>query len=160
MIRNMILALLVALVLCGCSSDRKANAQLSEEDHIREAVFRYQFEFNASGLGEAAAAYFLSVEGDNDPSPQLLEQFDSHLPQVKPISASKLEAGTAQVIDRESGLPGLIFWIEEIRWLNEFEVEVEGGYEEASESGSVNIYRLQRKGDRWEVVEDHMILIK
>jgi hypothetical protein len=160
MIRNILLTLLAALLLCSCSSDSKADSQLSEEDQIREAVFRYQFEFNASGLGKAANAYYLSIEDNVDPSPQLLSQFEGHLPRVKPVSASELEAGTAQVIDRESGLPGLIFWIEEIRWLSDYEVEVGGGYEEASESGSVNIYRLEKKGDRWEIVEAQMLLIK
>jgi hypothetical protein len=160
MIRNTLWLLLVALAIYGCSSDTKVDSQLSEEDQIREAVFRYQFEFNASGLGKAANAYYLSVEGDNDPSPLLLDQFEGHLPRVKPVSASELEAGTAQVIDRESGLPGLIFWIEEIRWLSDHEVQVEGGYEEASESGSVNIYLLEKTGDRWEVVGTQMLIIK
>ena len=133
---------------------------ISEEDQIREAVFRYQFEFNASGLGKTAGAYYLRIEGDADPSPPLIRQFEGHLPQVKAVSASELEPGTAQVIDRESGLPGLIFWIEEIRWLSDYEVEVEGGYEEASESGSVNIYRLEKIDNRWKVVEVQMLVIK
>ena len=160
MIRYILLLILVALLLCSCSSSSKDVSPLSEEDQIRKAVFQHQFEFNASGLGKAANAYYLGIEGDDDPSPLLLEQFERHLPQVKPVSDSELEAGTAQVIDRESGLPGLIFWIREIHWLNEREVEVEGGYEEASESGSANIYHLEKKGDRWEVVEAQMLLIK
>ena len=158
--RHVLLALIVALLVGACSSRPQVDAQLSEEDRIREAVFRHQFEFNASGLGSAANAYFLSVEGGSDPSPQLLQQFDDHRPPVKPVSASMLEPGTAQVLDRESGLPGLIFAITEIRWLADDRVEVEGGYEEASESGSVNVYQLERKSGRWEVIGDEMLLIK
>ena len=158
--RHALLALVVALLVSACTSRPHGSAQLSEEDRIREAVFRYQFEFNASGLGSAANAYFLSVEGGSDPSPQLLQQFDDHHPPVKPVSDSVLEAGTAQVLDRESGLPGLIFAIAEIRRLGDDSVEVEGGYEEASESGSVNVYHLERKSGRWEVVGDEMLLIK
>jgi phytoene dehydrogenase-like protein len=160
MIRNVFLTLLIVLLLCGCSSEPKDDTQLSEEDQIRQAVFRYQFEFNASGLGKASNAYYLSVESNHDPSLALLEQFEGHLPQVKPVSASELEAGTAQVTERESGLPGLIFRIEEISWLSNRQVEVEGGYEEASESGSVNIYRLEKTGDHWEVIEVQMLSIK
>ena len=100
------------------------------------------------------------MEGGSDPSPQLLKQFDDHRPPVKPVSASVLEAGTAQVLDRESGLPGLIFTIREIRWLSDDEVEVEGGYEEASESGAGNVYRLKKEGGRWKVVEAQMLWIK
>jgi hypothetical protein len=160
MIHHTVLALVMALVVCGCSPNPQVAAQLSEEDKIREAVFWYQFEFNVSGLGKTANAYFLSVEGGSDPSPQLLKQFDGHRPLVKPVSASMLEAGTAQVLDRESELPGLVFRIMEIRWLSDEEVEVEGGYEEASESGAGNMYRLEREGGHWEVVESQMLWVK
>ncbi len=160
MMRHSLIALVVTLVICGCSSNPQVATQLSEEDTIREAVFRYQFDFNASAVGKAANVYFLSVEGGNDPSPQLLRQFQGHRPLVKPASASVLEAGTAQVLDGESGLPGLIFWISEIRWLGGDKVEAEGGYEEASESGAGNVYRLQKEDGRWGVVGAQMIWIK
>ena len=150
----------MALVVCGCSSSPQVVAPLSEEDKIREAIFRYQFEFNASGLGKTANGYFLSVEGDSDPSPQLLKQFNGHRPLVKPVSASVLEAGTGQVLDRESGLPSLLFRIIVIRWLSDDEVEVEGGYEEASESGAGNIYLLKKDGGHWDVIESQMLWIK
>ena len=160
MMRHVLIAVTVVLAVCGCSSSPHVSTQLSEEDQIREAVFRHQFEYNASGLGKAANVYFLSVEGYNDPSPLLLKQFDGHLPPVKPASASGSEPGTAQVLDRDSGLPGLIFWIEEIRWVSDDKVEVEGGYEEASESGSRNVYHLRKDGGCWEVVGSQMLLIK
>ena len=160
MIRHTLLAVVVALVICGCSSNPRVAAQLSEEDKIREAVFRHQFEFNASGLGNSAYAYFLSIEGGNDPSPELLEQFSGHRPPVKPVTASVLEPGTAQVLDRDSRLPGLIFMIKEILWLSDDEVEVEGGYEEASENGAGNMYRLKKEDGRWRVVASQMLWIK
>jgi hypothetical protein len=79
---------------------------------------------------------------------------------VKPASASTLEAGTALVVDSESRLPGLIFWISEIRWLGENNVEVDGGYDEASESAAGNIYYVQKEDGRWEVVGIQMLWIK
>jgi hypothetical protein len=79
---------------------------------------------------------------------------------VKPASASTLEAGTALVVDTESRLPGLIFWISEIRWLGDDNVEVEGGYDEASESAAGNVYYLKREDGRWEVVGAQMLWIK
>jgi len=106
-------------------------------------IFRYS---------SSANAYFPSVEGDKDPSPQLLERFDAHRPPVKPVSASTLEPGTALVLDRETGLSGLIFRITEIRWLSDHEVEVDGGYYEASESASGNTYSVLKRDGAWEVV--------
>ena len=160
MIHHTLLALVIAIVVCGCSSNPQVAAQLSEEDKIREVVFRYQFEFNASGLGQAANVYFLRVEGNRDPSTQLLERFDGHHPPVKPASGSTLEPGTAQVLDRESGLPGLVFRIDEIRRPSDGKVEVDGGYEEASESAAGNIYWVVKEGELWEVVEHQMLWIK
>ena len=55
------------------------------------------------------------------------------------------------VLDQECRVSGLIFWITEIRWLGEEEVEVDGGYQEASESAAGNIYRLEKREGRWEV---------
>jgi hypothetical protein len=125
---------------------------LSEQDQIREVVFRYQFEHNVSGQKQAANSYYLEVEEGADPSPQLLAQFVGHHPPVQPVSASMLEAGTALVLDRETGLSGLIFRVDEIRWLGEDAVEVDGGYEEASESGSGNTYHVTRGEEDWQVV--------
>jgi hypothetical protein len=157
-----VLGLAVALVLgiSGCSSGSEIEAELSDEDRIREAVYRYQFADNVSGLGASASFYFLRVEGGGDPSSRLLEQFAGQTPAVKPVSASTLEAGTAQVVDRESRLPGLIFEIDEIRWLGGDEVEVEGGYEEASESAVGSVFRLAKEDGHWRVVSSQMLWIK
>ena len=160
MTRWLLAVIVVVLILCACSPKQETTPQMSEVDQIREAVFQYQFEFNASGLGDAANAYFLSVEGNKDPSAELLKRFEGHRPIVKPGSASTLEPGTAQVLDRESGLPGLTFRITEIRWLTADKVEVDGGYEEASESGSGNIYWVVKRQGYWEVVECQMLWIK
>jgi hypothetical protein len=141
------------LLLCSCSPPLQVAAPLAEEDQIRETVFRYLFEFNVSGQGKMANAYYLRVEGHADPTSQLLQRFTGHKPVVKPASAATLEPGTALVVDRETGKPGLIFWIGEIRWQSDDSVEVDGGYEEASESASGNTYHLSRAGGKWEVVE-------
>jgi len=143
---------LVLFAVCGWSQNKHVNSQLSREDQIRVAVFRYQFEFNASALGKAANAYYLSVGHYKDPSPELLNHFAAHHPVVKPVSASTLEPGTVQVLDKLTGLPGLIFRITEIRWLSDDEVEVDGGYYEASGSATGNTYSVVKEAKDWSVV--------
>jgi hypothetical protein len=159
MVRYTLLALIVILLAFGCSPDTPVTEHPSEMDQIHEAIFRHQFESNASALGQSATAYFLRV-GDQDPDPHLLRQFADHHPPVKPVSASNLESGTAQVQDSESGLPGLIFWITSIRWLGSDEVELQGGYEEASESAAGSAYHLRKGNTGWEVVSSQMLWIK
>lgn len=142
---------LVIILLCRCSAAEPGESLAQVEDDVREAVFRYQFEFNVSGGRESASAFFLSFEEGEDPEPEFLHRFADHRPAVKPVSASTLEPGTAQILDQSTGLPGLIFRIDEIRWLSDDQVEVDGGYDEASESATGNTYCVIKESVRWVV---------
>ncbi|MDP2211423.1 MAG: hypothetical protein Q8J63_06790 [Candidatus Aquicultor sp.] len=60
-----------------------ATKKLAQEESIREAVYRHQFENNASGQRKSAKAYFLSlgtVEKPSDPSDELMGRFKNHKP--------------------------------------------------------------------------------
>jgi hypothetical protein len=160
MMRNLVVCTLAALLAIACSPGEPPQAPLSEEDQIREAVYRYQFEHNASGQGKSANAYYLGLGHADDASPELLARFEGHTPPVKPLSASKLEPGTALVVDRETGLPGLAFLITGIRWLGDHEVEVDGEYQEASESAAGSAYNLVKENGQWRVVDAQMHWIK
>jgi hypothetical protein len=143
------------------------------EDDIREAVFRYQFEHNASEQQQSAKAYFLSLSNDllpgspmpgpipakgRDPDDAFVKRFQGHKPPVKKISQSTISPFEG-VKDRETGEEGLIFWVTHIRWKKDTEVEVDGGYYEGGRSSSINLYRVVREGDRWVVKEDRLIAI-
>jgi hypothetical protein len=144
----------------GCAPTEPPRVELSDEDQIREVVFRYQFEFNASGQGKGANAYYLGLGHADDPSAELLARFAGHTPPVRPLSASELEPGTAQVVDKETEQPGLAFLITDIRWLGDNRVEVDGGYEEASESAAGSTYHVAKENGNWRVVEAQMHWIK
>jgi hypothetical protein len=152
--------MLASLLAIGCAPAEPPRAVLSEEDQIREVVFRYQFDFNSSGLGTSASSYYLALGQGNDPSAELLARFEGHTPPVKPLSASELEPGTAQVVDRETGLPGLTFLITDIRWLRDHQVEVDGEYQEASESAAGRTYHLLKENGQWHVIDSQMHWIK
>lgn len=61
--RSAVLVPALVWLLCACS----LAPPLSQENWVRETVLRYPFEHNASGIGDAAVAYFLRV-GGGDPS--------------------------------------------------------------------------------------------
>ncbi len=145
MTRHWLTALAIGLIICGCRSRPLAAPHLSDEDHIREAVFRYQFDFNASGQGQSANAYYLRLEDDQDPTEQFLQ---------------RLEPGTALVVDSQGGLPGLLFWIAAIRWVDDDCAEVDGGYDEVSESAAGSMYYLEKVHGRWEVIDEQMQWIR
>lgn len=160
MIRCLVAGIVATLLGCGCASEDLPTLGLSEEDQIREAVFRYQFEFNASGLGKSANAYYLGLGHGEDPAPALLSRFKGHTPPVRPRSASEIEPGTAQVVDKETKLPGIAFKITDIRWISDTEVEVDGGYDEASESAAGSTYHVVKETGKWRVVDSQMLWIK
>lgn len=135
-----------------------------QEEDIREAVFRYQFAPNASGLQQAAEFYCLSLgevsdQGNVDPSDELMRRLQDHRPPVKVVSqcANDMSQG---VTDRATGQQhGLIFRVTSIKWINDIEVEVEGGYYEAGLSASGNIYYVTKESGQWVVKEDKILWI-
>jgi len=129
--------------------------RLAQEDSIREVVFRYQFDHNASGLKKDAAAYCLSLsDGRTDPSDQFITRFKGNQPPVRKIS----ECGLVNhvVTDVTTGKRGLIFRVTQMRWISGKEVEVVGGYYEGGLSASGDTYRVVRQHGNWYVSEDRM----
>jgi hypothetical protein len=161
--------LLIALLLFALSSCGDMGTPPSVErslDDIREAVFRYQFLHNVSGLQQRAGAYFIGlyVTGDLnlpvhyvDPSDNLLARFAGNTPPVK--KASESTYSVQGVFDLRTGARGLLFRIESIKEIDPDQVEVTGGYFEAGLSASGNVYTVTRTNDRWTVVKDSLIWI-
>lgn len=125
----------------------------ADEDSIREAVFRYQFEHNASGQQQKAKVYFLSIGKNEDPSDAFMARFDKHKPPVKKRSQA---TGKFEVIDKQTGERGLIFGVTTIEKLDEDKATVDGGYYEAGLSASGNTYTVERKDNKWVVTKDQM----
>jgi len=126
-------------------------SKTEQEDDIREAVFRHQFGHNASAIKQKAKTYYLalgSLINKRDPSSNFMQRFKGHKPSVERVSLA--EEGYGRIRD------GLIFYIEEIRWINENEVEVSGGYYEGNLSSSGNNYQVVRKNGKWSVKKDKM----
>ena len=126
-------------------------SKTEQEDDIREAVFRHQFAHNASAIQQKAKAYYLalgSLINKRDPSSEFMQRFKGHKPSVERVSLAEERYGRIR--------DGLIFYIVEIRWINENEVEVSGGYYEGNMSSSGNKYQVVRKNGKWAVKKDAM----
>lgn len=150
--------LLIILLGSACAPDRTP-----ELEDVREATFRYQFRENASGLQQRAAVYFLALRDPKngqrlDPSDTLMRRFENHRPRVARASAARTSAVDG-VVDKISSERGLIFIVGEVRWLARDRAEVKGGYYEAGESSSGNVYQLRKRNGKWEVVSNRMLWI-
>lgn len=150
-------ALLTLALSLGCAQNpatpapagaSSASTASTAEDDIREAVFRYQFEHNASGLQKSAERYCLSVEGDRMPSAGFLRRFSGHTP---PVTSSDR-------CDRTTGRD-LFFRIQDIQRQSENEAWVRGGYWEGNLSSSVELYIVSREGGTWVVKESRLEMI-
>lgn len=152
----LVLGSLLVLGIQGKAPRSKLELTAAEQDDIREAVFRYQFEHNASGQQQNAKVYFLTFGKDKEPGDAFIARFKDHKPPVKKRSQSK---GQGEVIDKETGERGLIFSAVTIKVIDANKVQVDGGYYEAELSSSGNIYTVERKERKWIVTKDQMLWI-
>jgi hypothetical protein len=138
--------------LASCAATQKFNV----EDDIREATFRYEF---SPWLRQTPAreleniVFFLSVgENKEDPSKEFMERFTNNKPAVK--TRSHATGGLQGVKDRDTGQPGVIFYVSKIKWLKDTEVEVEGAYFGHGLISSRSTYYLTKKNDKWVVTQE------
>ncbi|MEJ2444831.1 MAG: hypothetical protein P8Y42_15525 [Exilibacterium sp.] len=114
------------------------DALKNQEDDIRETVFRWQFEHNASGQQQKAKAYYLQIGEKDDPSDVFIKRFDEHKPPVRKASACTADAING-VRDKKTGEKGLLFRATSIEWKSATEVKMKGGYYEGGLSATGNI---------------------
>jgi len=139
----------------GLSAD---DARKRQEDDVREAVFRWQFEHNASYQQRDAGVYFLEVgEKEGDPSDEFIKRFAGNKPPVRKRSECSVNMRrSVGVSDKKTGEKGLILSIRKIEWKSDTEVDVQGGYYEHGLSSSGNTYTLKKEKGKWKVTNDKL----
>ena len=152
--RSLWVVLLAALV-GACTPGASLQPHGDETTAIQEAVFRYQFGHNASSRKQSADYYCLGIKDRKDPPQELMERFAGHMPVVVPVSECRTDIDMGVGRGSVSGR-GLIFTVDDIKWVSATEVEVVGGYYEGGLSASGNVYRLKRVEGGWKVIEDRM----
>ena len=152
----MVQLLLLFLPILGFASNTPRE---NEEDDIREAVLRYQFDHNGSALQRGAKVYFIQVgQGYADPSDVFLKRFAAHRPPVR--SRSALQSGARmRILEKVTGEEGLLFTAGRVRWISDKKVEVDGGYNESDLSASCNIYTVKKRNGKWTVTKDKLGII-
>lgn len=116
--------------------------RLAELDNVFETLFRHQFKSNESAAQQTAAAYFLTIKGE-DPSDSFLKRFDGHIPPVK--KGSRFETGE-----------GLRLRIDNWEWQSTDKIVLTGGYDECNLSASGHRYVLVRENGTWAISDDQM----
>ena len=122
------------------STSATSASRSTAEPDILEAVFRYQFDHNASGVQKGAEKYCLTLPGDRTPGAEFLKRFEGNRP---PVAA-------ADQCERQSG-KNLFFQIQRLDWRKDDEVWVRGGYWEGNLSSSIEMFRVVNENGRWVV---------
>ncbi len=129
---------------------------------IEEAAIRYQFDHNRSGQRDKAQVFCLVKRvGDevrSDPVPTLMQRFAADRRLIRPRSQCEIKSDST-VADHATGVQGLVISIGAINWLSKSEATISGGYYEASESGSGNLYHLHKVDGKWLVFKDELMSI-
>jgi hypothetical protein len=155
---NRILFISIILVLFASCKNNSIEPQSSEDDDIREIVFRYQFASNGSGFADTTAKYYYlaiiivdsthRVTSSSDPSDDLMKRFISNTPQVRKYSQATIQPGGG-VYDKETGLRGLLFRVGQIRRVSENDAEVEGGYYAGGLNAEGDVFYLRKANSSW-----------
>jgi len=145
---KLVLVLVVLFVLltaadCAAGPAPTANnsaspSRAAAEDDIAEAVFRYEFDHNASRLQKHAEKYCLSLPGEKMPSAEFLQRFGGNQP---PVAA-------ADQCERKAGR-NLFFRVLKLDWRKDNEVWVRGGYWEGNLSSSIELFRVVDEHGKW-----------
>jgi hypothetical protein len=124
----------------------------SDDDDVRESVFRHQLGHNAAGEKSPPVVCF-EVDG-GDPAPELLRRFADVDAVVRAVSACS--SSGQGVFDMTTAQQGLLFRVGPLHWNDDGSATVGGGYYAGSLSASGNTYTVERKDGRWKVVKDVM----
>src|SRR4030095_7430097 len=131
-------------LVIGCAADPAPTANLSApasrtaEADIAEAVFRYQFDHNASAIQKKAEKYCLSMPDGRTPTAEFLGRFAGNRPPVLAADQCERKAGRS-----------LVFHVQKLDWRNDHEVWVRGGYWEANLSSSIEMFRVLHENGKW-----------
>ena len=167
---NLLILAVVALLFGGNSctfsghTQDKSSAFSNENDAIREAVFKYMFPNNESGMQGSVSVYCISISKDEqDPSIELLDRFTSHTPEVKPASGCYIKPipgdPIGRIADKATENPGILFYVESISMKGNNRAVAEGGYVEGSLNAASSVYYLKKTKGKWAVTKKKLVSI-
>jgi hypothetical protein len=123
-------------------------------DDVIEAVFRHQIDYCRPAAGSEAAQYFLSIgRGPADPQPEFVARFVNQTPPVLPVSRAGFQApdGIARALADGNGR---LFRVIDVKMLGAKKARVTGGIVDPGSAATERVYTVEKRGGRWEVVDD------
>ncbi len=136
------------LVLSACVQGGETT-HCGDRNDLLKSVFLFQFDNNHSSLKGRADAYYIAIEGDQDPGTGLLNRFAGHSPPVKALS--KADRSTGRITNPENGKAALIFRIRKLEFESPTTATINGGYFEGPLSASFITMKAECRTGSWHI---------
>lgn len=127
--------------------------KLSDEDLIRQAVFKSILTPWANSANKELQTYYLSVDDGKDPSENLLKTFNQFPTAIRKASESFISKPEGSVVlNKKTKRRGILFSVSKINWKNRDEAVVSAGSYEGNMGSDGCAYTLKRESDGWKIV--------
>lgn len=160
---------------------KSALAELSREtlpSEILETVFRYQFDHGDPNIprtprGSRYKAYYLGIVHDEDngfagfgfpaetliqdPDAAFIDRFRNISPTVSKFSLCK-RMGDG-VTDRDTGQPGVLLVVGEVRWISKTELLVDAAYYFHAYFAATQTFHIRLEGDRFFITKVDTVMM-
>jgi hypothetical protein len=149
------------LLLCSACTGKTGT--LEDELRATEALIRYQLTHNHAAKNAAVDTFCVEISNVSDragstkadPPAELIERLNDGRRKVRKGSDCDYNGGNG-VFEKRSNSPAIVLRVGEISWKSETSMTVTGGYYEASESASGNVYHLEKRDGKWVVTKDEL----
>ncbi|MGI8468873.1 MAG: hypothetical protein ACR2N3_10505 [Pyrinomonadaceae bacterium] len=148
-------AIILAFSVAG-QTKKNSETSLSDEDTIREIVFKKILPEKTSDIGDLRD-FYLSVDDGENPSSNLLKRFDEYQKKnrvkIKRVSESFISKNDGDmVLDEITKKQGILFSVSKLRWKNKDEVKVNAGSYIGNMGSDSCTYILKRQNGEWKIV--------
>jgi hypothetical protein len=121
---------------------------------VCEAVFRYQLQQSLADAPQPPH-FFLALQG-RDPEAAVLHRLQRLRPKVYPFSRCRVTARDG-VVDRATGVHGVILQVARLVWVHAAAVDAIGGYYCTHRHAAGFRYHVVHEQDQWAVTAAHLL---
>ena len=151
--------LLIFGIFINCRSEEQSAPEsnvklsgLSTDDQVREAIFRSA---GLSRIGKTSinSSYYLAVDGDQDPSDQLMDYLNNGGSFLKKASRSYISSReVGNLRDKFTDKQGARFSISKLIWNGPDKVTATAGYYKGNLDAESCTYTLVRENGVWKII--------
>lgn len=133
--------------------ENNRNVSLTDEDLIREIIFREILDIQCSSSNKTSKVYYLSIDGGKDPSESLLKKFADCKVIIKKVSESIFSADDSRAfLDVLPNDEDVLFSISKLDWKSKNEVKASATRGTGNLGSNGCTYILKKEKVKWKII--------